>query len=79
MRGTSTLRSCGRCSTARGPVGLIAALAQEVPQIRVRCVAGNHGRAGRPGQFHPVTNFDTFVYALLARRLSGQPSMWVEV
>ena len=50
---------------------LIVRLAERVPLLRVYAVAGNHGRAGKPGEYDPRTNFDTFVYILLAQRLQG--------
>ena len=50
---------------------LIVRLAEAVPEVRVYCVSGNHGRAGRPGEYHPSTNFDLLVYDLLERRLAS--------
>lgn len=56
---------------------VIARLAEAVPEVRVHCVAGNHGRLGRPGEYHPATNADVLVYTLLARRLSEHPRVRV--
>jgi hypothetical protein len=56
---------------------LIARLAEAVPEVRVFCVAGNHGRAGRPGEYHPATNFDVMVYDLLERRMASCPRVRV--
>jgi hypothetical protein len=56
---------------------LIARLAEAVPEVRVYCVAGNHGRAGRVGEYHPATNFDVLVYDLLERRLASCPRVQV--
>jgi len=58
---------------------VISELAQAVPEVRVFCVAGNHGRAGRPGEYHPRTNFDVLAYVLLSRRLSSLANVSVHV
>jgi UDP-2,3-diacylglucosamine pyrophosphatase LpxH len=60
-------------------LGIIARLADAVPEVRVFTVAGNHGRAGKPGEYHPSTNFDVLVYVLLARRLAEQDRVTVHV
>jgi hypothetical protein len=60
-------------------LGVVASLAKAVPQVRVVTVAGNHGRLGKPGEYHPATNMDTLVYILLAKRLSQQRRVSVEV
>lgn len=58
---------------------VVISLASAVPEVRVRCVAGNHGRLGRPGEYHPATSMDTLVYVLLARRLEEQNRIAVDI
>jgi UDP-2,3-diacylglucosamine pyrophosphatase LpxH len=60
-------------------LSMIVRLAEAVPNVRIYTVCGNHGRAGRVGEYHPQTNFDAFVYMLLARRLEQQPHIQMVV
>lgn len=44
-------------------------------QVRVRCVAGNHGRGYGKGESHPKTNWDTFMYRAMAQFLADQKNV----
>lgn len=53
-------------------VNLIRYLLTELTKINVVCVDGNHGRIGRPGQYHPETNTDRMVYRIAQMLLKDE-------
>ena len=54
---------------------LILPCAQMFNKVRLRCVWGNHGRVGKPGEFHQKTNFDYIVYVFLKEVLKRQKNV----
>jgi hypothetical protein len=48
---------------------LFLPLAKLFPTVEIRSVRGNHGRPGKPGEFHERTNWDYVLYRYLATRM----------
>ena len=56
----------------------ILTLAKYFTDIEIFCVAGNHGRVNsRKGEYHPKSNFDTFIYKNIAILLRDQKNVKV--
>lgn len=53
----------------------IRSLAPLFPRIDIFCVIGNHGRAGRPNEFHHLTNWDYVFYNIIAGLLKAQTNV----
>jgi hypothetical protein len=62
-----------RCSEAL--VGLVEALAESFPKVRVEAIPGNHGRVGRHA--HEAANWDVGVYRLLRLKTAHLPNVRV--
>jgi hypothetical protein len=58
---------------------LITPMAKLFNKVRIHAVFGNHGRTGKPGQFHPRTNFDYIVYRFLYEHYRNQPNVEINI
>jgi len=48
-------------------------------KVRIRAVYGNHGRIGKPNQFHVRTNFDYIIYQFLKERYANNPQVEIYI
>ena len=60
-------------------VNIVLYLAKHFPEIEVFCVLGNHGRVGRPGEYHYKSNFDYIFYKAFKMALKNQKNVKVFV
>jgi hypothetical protein len=44
---------------------MLLVLSQHFEMVEVECVQGNHGRIGKPGENHPMSNYDHIVYTMM--------------
>ena len=50
-------------------------LAAEFEEIEQFCVIGNHGRAGKKGDHHPLTSFEMMLYLMHQMMMADQPNV----